>query len=77
ADRKGQNIPIGKPISNTEIYIVNQNNRRCPVGVAGELCVSGDGVARGYLNNPELTAEKFVSNPFVSGERMYRTADLA
>ncbi|WP_367387265.1 amino acid adenylation domain-containing protein [Bacillus vallismortis] len=77
ADRKGQNIPIGKPIYNTEIYIVNQNNRLCPVGVVGELCVSGDGVARGYLNNPELTAEKFVSNPFASGERMYRTGDLA
>ncbi|MEL4012528.1 non-ribosomal peptide synthetase, partial [Bacillus velezensis] len=77
ADRKGQNIPIGKPIYNTEIYIVNQNNRLCPVGVVGELCVSGDGVARGYLNNPELTAEKFVSNPFESGERMYRTGDLA
>ncbi|MED4404262.1 amino acid adenylation domain-containing protein, partial [Metabacillus fastidiosus] len=76
-DQKGHNIPIGKPIYNTEIYIVNQDNRLCPIGVAGELCVSGEGVARGYLNNPELTAEKFVSNPFVPGERMYRTGDLA
>ncbi|MGG3806600.1 AMP-binding protein, partial [Metabacillus fastidiosus] len=71
-DQKGHNIPIGKPIYNTEIYIVNQDNRLCPIGVAGELCVSGEGVARGYLNNPELTEEKFVSNPFVPGERMYR-----
>ncbi|NEW06407.1 amino acid adenylation domain-containing protein [Paenibacillus sp. SYP-B3998] len=70
-------IPIGRPISNTAIYIVNGENGLQPLGVAGELCVAGDGLARGYLNRPELTAEKFVDNPFVPGERMYRTGDLA
>nr|WP_083858705.1 non-ribosomal peptide synthetase [Paenibacillus sp. OSY-SE] len=71
------NVPIGRPISNTTIYIVNEENGLQPIGVAGELCVAGDGLARGYLNRPELTAEKFVDNPFVPGERMYRTGDLA
>ncbi|MGX5439997.1 non-ribosomal peptide synthase/polyketide synthase [Bacillus thuringiensis] len=69
-------IPIGKPMYNTKIYIVNKHNQICPVGVTGELCISGEGLARGYLNNPTLTAEKFVGNPFVSGEKMYRTGDL-
>ena len=72
-DRK--NIPIGKPLSNTHIYIMDGLNL-CGIGVPGELCVAGDGVARGYLNRPELTKEKFVKNPFGEG-RMYRTGDLA
>jgi len=70
-------VPIGRPISNTSIYIVDANNKLQPVGVAGELCVAGDGLARGYLNRPDLTAEKFVDSPYVQGERMYRTGDLA
>ncbi|MBE5929370.1 MAG: amino acid adenylation domain-containing protein, partial [Lachnospiraceae bacterium] len=70
-----QNIPIGKPISNTQIYIV-QGNNLCGIGVPGELCIAGDGLARGYLNRPELTAEKFVVNPYGEG-RMYHTGDLA
>ncbi|HDX9649186.1 TPA: amino acid adenylation domain-containing protein, partial [Bacillus cereus] len=70
------NIPIGKPVYNTKVYIINKYNQFCPIGVTGELCISGVGLARGYLNNPALTAEKFVGNPFVSGEKMYRTGDL-
>ncbi|MBD0378730.1 non-ribosomal peptide synthetase [Paenibacillus sedimenti] len=70
-------IPIGRPISNSTAYIVNKYNQLLPVGVPGELCVGGDGVARGYANRPELTAETFVPNPFVEGEVMYRTGDLA
>ncbi|MFC0210898.1 non-ribosomal peptide synthase/polyketide synthase [Paenibacillus chartarius] len=71
------NVPIGRPISNTSVYIVGADNQLQPIGAAGELCVAGDGLARGYLNRPELTAEKFADNPFAPGERMYRTGDLA
>lgn len=75
-------IPIGKPIQNICLYILKEGTEQLqPIGVAGELCISGIGVARGYLNRPELTAEKFVANPFAGGtaghERMYRTGDLA
>ncbi|WP_242862918.1 AMP-binding protein, partial [Clostridium botulinum] len=73
---KVNNIPIGKPMYNQRVYILN-NKKVAPIGVSGELCISGDGLARGYLNNPELTSEKFVDNPFEPGERMYRTGDLA
>ncbi|WP_156483870.1 non-ribosomal peptide synthetase, partial [Metabacillus fastidiosus] len=69
-------IPIGKPLANTSAFIVDKNNQLLPFGVPGELCISGDGLSKGYLNNDELTVEKFVSNPFVPGERMYRTGDL-
>lgn len=62
----GKNVPIGKPLANTRIYILDKDNNVVPTGVVGELCISGDGLARGYLNNPELTAEKFVLNPFYS-----------
>nr|WP_237179239.1 non-ribosomal peptide synthetase [Paenibacillus sp. MMS18-CY102] len=70
-------ITIGRPIANSQVYIVNEWNAIQPVGVVGELCISGAGLARGYLNRPELTAEKFVNHPFLQGERMYRTGDLA
>ncbi len=75
-------IPIGKPLANTYIYIVDQNNQPQPVGIAGELCIAGNGLALGYLIQSELTAEKFVLNPFKvlhqdSGEKMYKTGDLA
>ena len=68
-------IPIGKPISNTQVYIL-QGEELCGIGVPGELCIAGEGLARGYLNQPELTAEKFVENPYGEG-RMYRSGDLA
>ncbi|MBN2535371.1 MAG: amino acid adenylation domain-containing protein, partial [Spirochaetales bacterium] len=70
-------IPIGKPISNSTAYILDQYNNVQPVGVAGELCVGGDGVARGYLNDPDLTSQKFVPHPFEPGATIYRTGDLA
>ncbi|MCH7324060.1 amino acid adenylation domain-containing protein, partial [Solibacillus sp. MA9] len=69
-------ITIGRPISNTSIYILNKD-KQMPIGVEGELCIGGDGVARGYLNRAELTAEKFVGNPFELGKKVYRTGDLA
>lgn len=75
ADTALENIPIGKPISNTKIYIMN-GNKLCGIGMPGELCITGAGLARGYINRPELTAEKFVNNPFGTG-RLYRSGDLA
>ncbi|WP_324658739.1 amino acid adenylation domain-containing protein [Bacillus velezensis] len=70
-------IPIGRPVGNSTAYIINSRGTPQPIGVIGELCTGGDGVARGYFGRPELTQEKFVPNPFVPGERMYRTGDLA
>ncbi|MGF6358105.1 amino acid adenylation domain-containing protein/non-ribosomal peptide synthase protein (TIGR01720 family), partial [Paenibacillus sp. 4624] len=70
-------VPIGRPISNTTVCIVDSRNQLLPIGVAGELCVGGEGLVQGYNNRPELTAEKFVEHPFQPGERMYRTGDLA
>ena len=69
-------IPIGKPINNTRAYILNQNSRLVPIGLIGELCIGGSGLARGYLNNEALTAEKFVRDIFYPGQRIYRTGDL-
>ncbi|MCX8130383.1 MAG: amino acid adenylation domain-containing protein [Clostridia bacterium] len=83
--KKHELIPIGKPIDNIKLYIVDGKNNLQPIGVAGELCIAGDGLARGYLNRTELTEEKFVPDPFAlqaysnrqSIGRMYRTGDLA
>ncbi|MHA4812444.1 amino acid adenylation domain-containing protein, partial [Flavitalea flava] len=70
------NISIGKPIDNVRLYIVDAYTQPVPVGVTGELCIGGSGVSRGYLNRPELTAERFISDPFVEGPgRIYRTGD--
>ena len=69
-------ITIGKPIANIQIYILDAYRRVVPTGVTGELCIAGDGVGAGYLNSPELTAEKFIDNPFGEG-KLYKTGDLA
>jgi amino acid adenylation domain-containing protein len=75
----GISIPIGRPIPNTQIYILNSDGKLVPVGVTGELYIGGDGIARGYLGKPQLTAEKFIPDLFSDepGARLYKTGDLA
>ena len=69
--------PIGRPIANTQVYVLNAHRDLVPPGVIGELCIGGDGLARGYLHRAELTQERFVPNPFVPNALLYRTGDLA
>jgi len=69
-------VPIGKPIDNTQIYVLDQFRNLAPEGAAGEICIGGIGLARGYLNRPVLTNDKFIKNPFIDGERIYLTGDL-
>jgi amino acid adenylation domain-containing protein len=75
-DKSKTSIPIGKPIANTQLYIVDSSMNLVAQGVIGEICISGAGLARGYLNLPELTAGTFIDNPFIAGERLYKTGDL-
>ncbi|MEH2147513.1 non-ribosomal peptide synthetase [Nostoc sp.] len=71
-----QSIPIGKPIGDRRVYLLDKDLHRVPIGVPGELYVSGASVARGYLNQPTLTSEKFIPNPFLEGDTLYKTGDL-
>jgi len=77
--RNTDRATIGRPISNTQVYILDRDGHLVPTGVVGELCLGGAGLARGYLNRPELTAEHFVANPFSNepNARIYKTGDLA
>ncbi|NIM11936.1 MAG: amino acid adenylation domain-containing protein [Candidatus Aminicenantes bacterium] len=72
----GLAVPIGKPSNNVRIYILDKNKKPLPLGVIGEIYIAGEGVARGYLDNEQLTEEKFVDDPFIPGEKMYRSGDL-
>ncbi len=73
--RKGGSVLIGRPIANTTLYVLDEHRTLVPIGVPGELYIGGAGVAAGYLNRPELTADRFLPSPFREGERLYRTGD--
>lgn len=74
----GPTLPLGRPLVHTRVYILDRRLRPVPIGIAGELCVAGEGLTRGYWNHPDLTAEKFIPDPFsdTPGARLYRTGDL-
>jgi len=74
---EGEIVPIGIPLSNYQVILLDAADQLVPQGMPGEICISGAGVSRGYINNPELTAEKFTAHPYFKEKRMYRTGDLA
>ena len=76
AGKAYKTIPIGKPITNTKVYVLDKHLQLLPTGVVGKLYISGHGLTKGYLNKAELTAEKYIENPFLEGEKMYDTGDL-
>ncbi len=71
-----ENMTIGKPLDNTQIYILDKNMNLCPIGTPGEICISGNGVGRGYINKPDLTNKSFVKNKFNNNSLLYKTGDL-
>ena len=73
----GDPITLGRPIANTQAYVLDSHQQLVPIGIPGELCIGGEGVARGYRGRPTLEAERFLPNPFVPGGRIYRTGDIA
>ena len=75
--KKNQKVLIGKPIANTQVYILNEEESLVPVGCIGELCIGGEGLSLGYLNRNILTEEKFIDNPFKTNSKLYKTGDLA
>ena len=72
-----KSVDIGRPIANTRVYIIDEHNNQRPIGAEGELCISGEGLTRGYINNSELTEKKIILNKFNLGERIYKTGDIA